>query len=56
MQLSDDDSTSVTKLEERKEREENGPRVAMVFVRPDGDGGGDSGGIGVSVVGCGGVW
>ena len=37
MQLSDDDSTSMTKLEERKKRREDSQRVALAFTRPDGD-------------------
>ena len=35
MQLTDDDSTSITKLQEGKEERENGQRVALAFVCPD---------------------
>ena len=37
MQLSDDDSTSITKLREGKEKKGNGSRVALAFFCPDGD-------------------
>ena len=37
LQLSDDDSTSITKLKKRKKRRENGHRVALVSVQPDRD-------------------
>jgi len=37
LQLSDDDSTSITKLEEGKKRRENGQRVALASVCPEGD-------------------
>ncbi|KAK4103868.1 hypothetical protein N658DRAFT_233015 [Parathielavia hyrcaniae] len=37
LQLSDDDSTSITKLQEGKEERENGQRVALAFVCPDRD-------------------
>lgn len=37
LQLSDDNSTSMTKLEERREKVGNGQRIALAFVRPGGD-------------------
>ena len=37
LQLSDDDSTSITKLREGKKKKENGSRVALAFFYPDRD-------------------